>query len=119
MCAVLTLGTVAGTATGVAGIFHFVGQTPVRDSRFGEARMSAAGKPSRRTTGDRFGREVPASAIPTQRNAADAYRVTEEQVHRARIIVARNAEDSEDCRQLLDMLGLIASSPDQLPPVRR
>ncbi|GAA5155166.1 hypothetical protein GCM10023321_28050 [Pseudonocardia eucalypti] len=67
----------------------------------------------------RFGRDVPAAAIPTQRNAADAYRVTEDQVHRARIVVARNAEDSEDCRRLLDMLGLIASSPDQLPPVRR
>jgi hypothetical protein len=68
--------------------------------------------------GERF-RDVPSSAIPTQRNAADAYRVSEDQVHRARIVVARNAEDSEDCRQLLDMLGLIAPSPDQLPPVRR
>ncbi|MDQ2707472.1 MAG: hypothetical protein M3Z25_07475 [Actinomycetota bacterium] len=64
-------------------------------------------------------RDVPSSAIPSQRGAADAYRVTEDQVHRARVVVARNAEDSEDCRQLLDMLGLISSSPDQLPPVRR
>jgi hypothetical protein len=68
---------------------------------------------------DRYSRETSSSAIPTQRTAADAYRVTEEQVHRARIVVARNAEDPEDCRRLLDMLGLIASSPDQLPPVRR
>jgi hypothetical protein len=68
---------------------------------------------------DRYTRETSSSAIPTPRTAADAYRVTEEQVHRARIVVARNAEDPEDCRRLLDMLGLIASSPDQLPPVRR
>jgi hypothetical protein len=68
---------------------------------------------------DRYTRETSSPPIPTQRTAADAYRVTEEQVHRARIVVARNAEDPEDCRRLLDMLGLIASSPDQLPPVRR
>ncbi|WP_425414680.1 hypothetical protein [Pseudonocardia spinosispora] len=70
-------------------------------------------------TNQRYGGEVPASAIPSQRSAADAYRVTEDQVHRARIVVARNAEDSEDCRQLLDMLGLIGTSADSLPPVRR
>jgi hypothetical protein len=81
--------------------------------------MSGAGRVPTQTTGERYGRDVPASAIPSQRNAADAYRVSEDQVHRARIVVARNAEDSEDCRQLLDMLGLIAASPDQLPPVRR
>ncbi len=81
--------------------------------------MSGTGRVPAQTTEQRFAREVPASVIPAQRNAADAYRVTEDQVHRARIVVARNAEDSEDCRRLLDMLGLIASSPDQLPPVRR
>jgi hypothetical protein len=74
---------------------------------------------STQVDGERYGREAPSSAIPSQRNAADAYRVTEEQVHRARIVVARNAAGSEDCRQLLDMLGLIGASPDQLPPVRR
>jgi hypothetical protein len=81
--------------------------------------MSRAGKVSTQTADQRYSGEVPASAIPTQRNASDAYRVTEDQVHRARIVVARNAEDSEDCRQLLDMLGLIGATPDQLPPVRR
>jgi hypothetical protein len=82
--------------------------------------MSGAGRVPTRTTSQRYsGGEVPSSAIPSQRNAADAYRVSEDQVHRARIVVARNAEDSEDCRQLLDMLGLIGSTPDQLPPVRR
>jgi hypothetical protein len=85
----------------------------------GEAFMGSAGRVPTQTAGQRSGTEVPASAIPTQRSAADAYRVSEDQVHRARIVVARNAEDSEDCRKLLDMLGLIAASPDQLPPVRR
>lgn len=64
-------------------------------------------------------RTVPAGAIPAQRTAADAYRVSEEQLHRARIIVARNSADSEDLRQLLDMLGLISANPEQLPPVVR
>jgi hypothetical protein len=81
--------------------------------------MSGPGRVPAQATGDRYAREAPSSAIPSQRNAADAYRVSEDQVHRARIVVARNAEDSEDCRRLLDMLGLIGSSPDQLPPVRR
>lgn len=59
------------------------------------------------------------SAIPTPRSASDAYRVTEEQVQRARMVVARNAVDSSDCKELLDMLGLLAANPDQAPPVRR
>lgn len=58
-------------------------------------------------------------SIPVQRSAADAYRVSEEQVHRARLVVARNSTNSEDLRQLLDMLGLISSNPDLPPPVRR
>jgi hypothetical protein len=81
--------------------------------------MSGSGSVPTQAVSQRYAGEVPSSAIPSQRNAADAYRVTEDQVHRARIVVARNAEDSEDCRTLLDMLGLIGSSPDQLPPVRR
>ena len=83
-----------------------------------EALMSGAGKVPTQAANERF-KDVPSSAIPSQRNAADAYRVSEDQVHRARIVVARNAEDSEDCRELLDMLGLISASPDQAPPVRR
>jgi hypothetical protein len=57
--------------------------------------------------------------IPNQRTAADAYRVSEEQLHRARMVVARNSSDSEDLRQLLDMLGLISANPDLPPPVTR
>ena len=64
-------------------------------------------------------RLVSSSSIPNQRTAADAYRVTEEQLHRARLVVARNSADSEDLRQLLDMLGLISSNPDLPPPVTR
>jgi hypothetical protein len=58
-------------------------------------------------------------SIPNQRTAADAYRVSEEQLHRARMVVARNSADSEDLRQLLDMLGLISANPDLPPPVTR
>jgi hypothetical protein len=58
-------------------------------------------------------------SIPNQRTAADAYRVSEEQLHRARKVVARNSADSEDLRRLLDMLGLISANPDLPPPVTR
>ncbi|HEY2224836.1 hypothetical protein [Actinomycetospora sp.] len=58
------------------------------------------------------------TGVPAQRTAADVYRVSEEQVHRARMAVARNALDSDDCRELLDMLGLIGE-PGEAPPVRR
>jgi len=64
-------------------------------------------------------RSVPPGVIPAQRTAADAYRVSEEQLHRARLVVARNCADSDDLRQLLDMLGLISTNPEQPPPVVR
>jgi hypothetical protein len=35
------------------------------------------------------------------------------------MVVARNSADSEDLRQLLDMLGLISANPDLPPPVTR
>ncbi|SHL19122.1 hypothetical protein SAMN05443637_120103 [Pseudonocardia thermophila] len=57
--------------------------------------------------------------IPAQRTAADAYRVTDEQLDRARLVVARNSSDAEDLRRLLDMLGLISTNPDLPPPVLR
>lgn len=62
---------------------------------------------------------VPSGAIPAQRTASDAYRVSDDQLHRARMVVARNSDDSDDLRQLLDMLGLISAHPDQPPPVSR
>ncbi len=57
------------------------------------------------------------SAVPLPRGA-DPHRVTSEQVDRARLAVARSAAGTDDCRQLLDMLGLI-DGPDGVPPVRR
>lgn len=78
--------------------------------------MSGIGS-ARRDIGDE--RTAPAGAIPTQRSAADAYRVSDDQLHRARMVVARNSADSDDLRQLLDMLGLISANPDQPPPVSR
>jgi len=61
----------------------------------------------------------PNGSIPGPRTAADAYRVSDDQIHRARLVVARNCDDSDDLRQLLDMLGLISGHPDQPPPVGR
>jgi hypothetical protein len=48
----------------------------------------------------------------------DPHRVTAEQVDRARLAVARSAAGAEDCRTLLDMLGLIEGE-DGIAPVRR
>lgn len=58
-------------------------------------------------------------SIPSQRTASDAYRVSDDQLDRARMVVARNSADSDDLRELLDMLGLISSTPDLPPPVSR
>lgn len=58
-----------------------------------------------------------AGGVPTQRTG-ETSRVSEDQVHRARLAVARNAQGIEDCRELLDMLGL-APGEDGVPPVRR
>ncbi|MCW0215891.1 MAG: hypothetical protein OJJ54_21270 [Pseudonocardia sp.] len=57
--------------------------------------------------------------IPSPRSAADAYRVSDDDVHRARLVVAENSDGGEDLRLLLDMLGLISMNPDQPPPVSR
>lgn len=62
---------------------------------------------------------MPSGVIPSPRTASDAYRVSDDQLHRARMVVARNSADSGDLRQLLDMLGLISSTPDLPPPVSR
>ena len=58
-------------------------------------------------------------AIPQQRSAADAYRVSDDQLRRARMVVARNSGSPDDLRRLLDMLGLISAHPDVPPPVVR
>ena len=87
-------GNVVVTVTGVA--------------KGGEASMTSI-RDDRLVTGD----------IPSQRTAADAYRVSDDQLHRARMVVARNSDDPEDLRRLLDMLGLISPNPEQPPPVVR
>lgn len=88
----------------------------------GAVLSGAMGGVGRTGHGERQGvgtqRAAPA-AIPDQRTAADAYRVSDDQLHRARMVVARNSADSADLRQLLDMLGLISASADQPPPVSR
>jgi hypothetical protein len=58
-------------------------------------------------------------SIPSPRNAADAYRVSDDEVHRARRVVADNSQSPDDLRLLLDMLGLVSSNPDLPPPVSR
>jgi hypothetical protein len=77
--------------------------------------MSSGG--ARRDVGDE--RLAANGSIPGPRSAADAYRVSDDQIHRARLVVARNCDDPDDLRQLLDMLGLIGVHPEQPPPVGR
>jgi hypothetical protein len=55
--------------------------------------------------------------LPAQRTGEPG-RISADQVRRARLAVARNARDADDCRQLLDMLGLVPDD-DGTPPVRR
>ncbi|OLR90808.1 hypothetical protein [Actinokineospora bangkokensis] len=55
--------------------------------------------------------------VPAPRSG-DSARVSDEQVRRARVAVARGATDAGDCRELLEMLGLV-DGEDGVPPVRR
>jgi hypothetical protein len=55
--------------------------------------------------------------VPAQRTG-ETSRVSDEQVRRAQLAVARGAQSVEDCRDLLDMLGLVPGE-DGIPPVRR
>lgn len=57
--------------------------------------------------------------VPTQRtSAADASRISDDQVRRASLAVARGANGVDDCAELLDMLGL-APDGDGNSPVQR
>ena len=71
------------------------------------------------TIGARRGTDEEAGSIPAPRSAADAFKVSDDQVQKARLVVAKNSSDSGDLRELLDMLGLISSNPEQPPPVAR
>jgi hypothetical protein len=57
------------------------------------------------------------SGVPAPRNGEPA-RISPEQVHRARIAVARGSENAEDCKLLLEMLGLVPDEEGE-PPVTR
>ena len=59
--------------------------------------MSSGISGARQEVGD--DRSVAAGAIPSQRTAADAYRVSEDQLHRARMVVARNCDVPADVLQ--------------------
>lgn len=77
------------------------------------SRMSTTQHLSRET-----GAELSSSSTVPLPRGTDPHRVSEEQVDRARLAVARSAADAEDCRTLLDMLGMI-DGDDGVPPVRR
>ncbi|SDJ83174.1 hypothetical protein SAMN04487820_102284 [Actinopolyspora mzabensis] len=54
---------------------------------------------------DRASPRSAAAAVPAQRDG-DSGGLSPEQLHRARLAVARGARDRADCRMLLAMLGL-------------
>ncbi|QWF81238.1 hypothetical protein [Amycolatopsis sp. CA-230715] len=57
--------------------------------------------------------------VPAQRSgSSDSQRVSDDQVRRARLAVARGANGVEDCSQLLDMLGLNPDDDGQAPVQR-
>lgn len=59
------------------------------------------------------------NGVPSQRaGRADAPRVSNDQVRRARLAVAAGATDAEDCAQLLDMLGLMPDDDGQIAAQR-
>ncbi|MFD8493846.1 hypothetical protein [Amycolatopsis sp. NPDC059657] len=67
--------------------------------------------------GDGGGQAV--GGVPAQRTSqADAQRVSDDQVRRARLAVAHGALDVDDCIQLLDMLGLTLDDDGQAPVQR-
>ncbi|MBE9374835.1 hypothetical protein IQ251_10300 [Saccharopolyspora sp. HNM0983] len=57
------------------------------------------------------------SSVPAQRSGEPA-RISDEQVSRARVAVARGSRDAQDCKQLLDMLGLVPDEDGQSPVAR-
>ncbi|RZQ64375.1 hypothetical protein [Amycolatopsis suaedae] len=57
--------------------------------------------------------------VPAQRGGqADASRISDDQVRRARLAVAQGALGAEDCAELLDMLGLVPDDDGRLPVQR-
>jgi hypothetical protein len=56
--------------------------------------------------------------VPAQRGGECPDGAVTDEVHRARLAVARGARDHDDCRLLLNMLGL-APEGDGVPPICR
>lgn len=52
------------------------------------------------------------SSVPAPRNG-ETTEFSREQLHRARLAVARGSEDAQDCKMLLDMLGLLSTEDAQ------
>ncbi|GAA2692578.1 MULTISPECIES: hypothetical protein [Actinosynnema] len=67
---------------------------------------------------DEIGSRPGGGGVPAQRTGEPS-RVSDEQVHRARLSVARGATSAEDCKLLLDMLGLSPGEDGGIPPVQR
>jgi hypothetical protein len=59
-----------------------------------------------------------AGGVPAQRSGEPS-RISDDQVHRARLAVARGALGADDCRLLLDMLGLSPGEDGGPSPVQR
>lgn len=57
-------------------------------------------------------------SVPAPRSG-EPTRISLEQVRRARLAVARGARSAEDCKQLLEMLGLAPDDENGDPPVSR
>jgi hypothetical protein len=68
------------------------------------------------TQGEAMSRQ--GAGVPAQRTGEPS-RISDEQVHRARLAVARGAMSAEDCRLLLDMLGLSPGEDGGASPVQR
>ena len=105
----------AGWTSGSSG-WLVRGCRRVRPGAWGDGEASGGIGSVRRDIGEDADR---AGGHPQPAHGGDAYRVSDDQLHRARLVVARNSADPEDLRQLLDMLGLISANPDQPPPVTR
>jgi hypothetical protein len=63
-----------------------------------------------------LGRQGP--SVPAQRTGEPS-RISNDQIHRARLAVARGALGAEDCRLLLDMLGLSPGDDGGGPSIQR
>ena len=57
------------------------------------------------------------SGVPSPRDG-ETVEFSREQLHRARLAVARGSENAQDCKMLLDMLGLLPDEDEEPPGAR-